>query len=96
MSGAGQRPWALANAFTVAVVGLRARTFSNYSMLSVLETHAVLCDMVYCNIALWVSELIRAAHQSSPAVVPPPAGTVFDPSPTPEFVRILEFCRGGG
>ena len=77
-------------------MGLRAHTFSNYSMLSVPEAHAVLCDMVNRDIALWVSELMRAAQRSSPAVVLPPAGTVFDPPPMPEFVRTLEFCRGGG
>ena len=37
---------ALGDAFTVVVMGLRAHTFSNYSMLSVPEAHAVLCDMV--------------------------------------------------
>ena len=39
---------------------------------------------------------MRAARRSSPAVVPPPAGTVFDPPPVPEFVRTLKFCCGGG
>ena len=39
---------------------------------------------------------MRAAQRSSPAVVPPPAGTVFDPPPMSAFVRTLEFCRGGG
>ena len=87
---------ALGDAFTVAVMGLRAHTFSNYSMLSVPEAHAVLCDMVNRDIALWVSELMRAAQRSSPAIVPPPAGTAFDPPPVPAFVRTLEFCRGGG
>ena len=87
---------ALGDAFTVTVMGLRAHTFSNYRMLSVAEAHAVLCDMVNRNIALWVSELMRAAQRSSPGVVPPPAGTVFDPPPMPEFVRTLEFRRGGG
>ena len=43
---------ALGNAFTVAVMGLRAHTFSNYSMPSVPESHAVLCDMVNGDIAL--------------------------------------------
>ena len=52
---------ALGDAFTVAIMGLRAHTFSNYSMLSVPEAHAVLCDMVNRDIALWVSELMRAA-----------------------------------
>ena len=84
------------NAFTVAVMGLRAHTFSNYSMLSVPETHAVLCDVVNRDIALWVSELMRAAQRSSPAVASPSAGTVFDPPPMPAFVRTVEFCRGGG
>ena len=87
---------ALGDAFTLAVMALRAHTFSNYSMLSVPESHAVLCGMVNCYIALWVNELIRAAQRSSPAAVPPPAGTVFDHSPMPEFVRTLEFGRGGG
>ena len=88
---------ALGDAFTVTVVGLSARTFSNYySMLSVPEAHAVLCDMVNRDIVLRVSELMRAAERSSPAVDPPPAGTVSDPPPLPEFVRTLEFCRGGG
>ena len=64
---------AFGDAFTVAVMGLRAHAFSNYSMLSVLEEHAVLCDMVNRDIALWAIELMRAA------VVLPPAGTVFDP-----------------
>ena len=77
---------ALGDAFTVAVMGLRAPTFSSYSMLSVPEAHAELCDMVNRDIDLWVSELMRAAQRSSPAVVPPPAGTVFDPPPMPEFV----------
>ena len=84
---------ALGDAFTVAVMGLRAHTFSNYCMLSVPEAHALLCDMVNRDIALWV---MRAAQRSSPAVVPPPAGTVVDPPPMPEFVRTLELCRGGG
>ena len=87
---------AIVDAFTVAVMGLRAHTFSNYSMLSAPESHAVQCDIVNHDIALWVSELMRAAQRSSPAVVPPPAGTVFDPPPMPEFVRTLHFCRGGG
>ena len=87
---------ALGDAFTVAVTGLRAHTFSNYSMLSVLEASAVLCDMVNRDIDLWVSELMRAALLSSSAVVPPSAGTVFDPPHMPAFVRTLEFCRGGG
>ena len=60
---------ALGDAFTVAVMGLRAHTFSNYSMLSVPEAHGVLCDMVNRDIALWVSELMRAAQRSSPAIV---------------------------
>ena len=42
---------ALGNVFTVAVMGLRAHIFSNYSMLSVPEAHAVLCDMVNRDIA---------------------------------------------
>ena len=87
---------ALGDAFTVAATGLRAHTFSNYSMLSVPEAHAVLCDIINRDIALWVSELMRAAQRSSPDVVPPPAGTVFDLPPMPAFVRTLEFCCGGG
>ena len=89
---------ALGDAFTVSVMGLRAPTFSNYIMLSVPEAHAVLCDMVHREIAWWVSELMRAAQRSSPAVVSPPVGTLFDPPPMPEFVRTLEFLprRGGG
>ena len=43
---------ALGDAFTVVVMGLRACTFNNYSMLSVPEAHAVLCDMVNSDIAL--------------------------------------------
>ena len=78
---------ALGDAFTVAVMGLRAHTVSNYSML---------CDMVNRDIALWVSEPMRAAQRSSPAVVPPPAVTVFDPPPMPEFVRTLESRRSRG
>ena len=39
---------------------------------------------------------MRAAQRSSPAVVPPPAGTTFDPRPMLAFVRTLEFCRGRG
>ena len=54
---------ALGDAFMVAVMGLHAHTFSNYSMLSVLEVHAVLCDMVNRDIALWVSKLMRAASR---------------------------------
>ena len=87
---------ALGDTFTVAVMGLRAHTFSNYSMLSVPETHAVLCDMANRGIALWVSELMRAAQRSSPAVIPPPAGTVFDSPPMAELIRTLEFCHVGG
>ena len=87
---------ALGDAFTVAVMGLRAHTFSNYSMLSVPNAHAVLYDMINSDIALWVSELMRAAQRSSRAVFPPPAGTVFEPPPLPEFVRTLELCQGGG
>ena len=88
---------ALGDAFTVAVMGLRAHTFSNYSILSVPESHAVvLCDMVNRDIALWVSELMRAAQRSSPAVFPPPAGAVFEPPPMPAFVCTLEFCHGEG
>ena len=64
-------------------------------MLSVPDAHAVLCDMVNRDIVVCVSELISAAQRSSPAVVPPLAGTVFDPPPIPAFVRTLEFCRGG-
>ena len=56
----------------------------------------MLCDMVNRDIALWVSELMRALQRSSPVVVPPPPGTVFDPPPIPTFVRTLEFCRVGG
>ena len=70
---------------------MRAHTFSNYSTLSVPGAHAVLCDMINRDIALWVSELMRAAQRSSPAVVLPPAGTVFDRPPMPEFVRTLEY-----
>ena len=77
-------------------MGLRAPTFSNYSMLSVPDTHTLLCDMVNRDIASWVSELKRATQQSSPAVISPPAGTLFHPPPMPAFVRTLEFCRGGG
>ena len=87
---------ALGDGYTVAVMGLDAHTLSNYSMPFVPEAHAVLCDMVNLDIALWVSELIRAAQRSSSAVVPLPAGTVFDPPPMPAFVRTLELCRGGG
>ena len=43
---------ALGDAFRVVVMGLRAHTFNNYSMLSVAEAHAVLCDMVNRDIAL--------------------------------------------
>ena len=56
----------------------------------------MLCDMVNRDIALWVSELMRAAQRSSPAIVHPPAGTAFDPPPVHAFVRTLEFCRDGG
>eukprot|EP00904_Undaria_pinnatifida_P001064 jgi/Undpi1/10959/HiC_scaffold_30.g13260.m1 len=49
---------ALGDAFTVAVMGLRAHTFSNYSMMSVPEAHAVLGDMVNRDIALWAFELL--------------------------------------
>ena len=87
---------ALGDAFTVAVMGLRGHTFGKYNMLSVPEAHAVLCDMVNRDIAFCVSELMRVAQRSSPAFVPPPADTVFDPPPMREFVRTLEFCRGGG
>ena len=87
---------ALGDAFSVGVTGLRGHTFSNYSMLSIPAAHGVLCDMVNRDIGLWVSELMRAAQRSSPAVVPFPAGTVFDPPRLPMFVRKLEFCRGGG
>ena len=87
---------ALGDAFSVAVMSLRVHTFRNYSMLSIPAAHGVLCDMINHDFALWVSELIRAAQRSSPAVVPPPAGTVFDPPPTPKFVRTLEYCRSGG
>ena len=55
-----------------------------------------MCDMFNRDIALWVSEFMRAAQRSSPPLVPLPAGTVFDPPPMPAFVRTLEFCRGGG
>ena len=77
-------------------MGLRAHTFSNYSMLSVQETHGMLCDMISREIALWVSVFMRAAQRSSPAVVPPAACAVFHPPPMPAFVPTLEFCRGGG
>ena len=87
---------ALGGVFTVAVMGLRAHTFSNYSMLSVPEAHAVLRDMVNRDIALRVSELMRAAQRSSPAVSPPLVDRVLDPPPMPDFVRTREFCRGGG
>ena len=86
---------ALGDAFTVAVMGLRAPTFSSYSMLSVQEAHAELCDMVNRDIDLWVSELMRAAQRSSPAVVPPPAGTVFDPPPMPKFVAFSNCAAAG-
>ena len=75
---------------------MSAHTFTKYSMLSVPESHAVLCDMVNRDIAVWVSEFMRAAQRSSPAVVPSSAGTVFDRPPMSAFVRTLEFCRGGG
>ena len=65
-------------------------------MLSVPEAHAALCDIFNRDIALWGSELMLAAQRSPPSVVLPPAGTVFDPPPMPEFVRTLEFCGGGG
>ena len=52
--------------------------------------------MINRDIALWVSERMRAAQRSSPAIIPPPAGTVFDPQPMPAFVRTIEVCRGGG
>ena len=83
------RAWvnALSDAFTVAVMGLRAHTFSSYSML---------CDMVNRDIALRVSELIRAAQRSFSVVVRPLPGTVFDPPVMPAFVRTLVFCHGGG
>ena len=64
-------------------MGLRAYTLSNYSMLSVPVAHAVLCDIVNRDIALWVSELMLAVQQASPTVVPPQAGTVLDPAPMP-------------
>ena len=87
---------ALGCAFTVAVIGLRAHTFSNYSMLSVPEAHATLCYSVNRDIALWVSELMRAAQRWSLAFVPLPAGTVLDLPTMPEVLPTLEFCRGGG
>ena len=46
------RVHALGDAFTVAVMDLRAHTFSNYGMLPVLDAYAVLCDMVNRDIAL--------------------------------------------
>ena len=87
---------ALGDALSGAVTGLRAHTFSNYSILSIPAAHGVLCDVVNRDIGLWVRELMRAAHRSSPAVVPPLAGTAFDSPPLPKFVRTLEFCRRGG
>ena len=86
----------LGEELAVAVMSLRAHTSSNYSMLSVPDAHAVLCGMVHCDIALWVSKLMRAAQRSFPAAIPPKVGTVFDPPPMPAFVRPLEFCPGGG
>ena len=78
-------------------MGLRPHTFSNYSRLSVPEGHAMVCDMINRDMALWVSELMHAAQWSSPAVAPCPGGTGFDRPPMPEFVRTLEFSttRGG-
>ena len=83
---------AVGDAFTVAVMGLRAHTFCSYSMLSLPEAHAVLYDTVNRDIASWVNELMRVAQRSSPAVVHPPAGTVFEPPPMPDLVRTLAFC----
>ena len=79
----------------MAVMGPRAYTFSNTSMLFVPERYAVLYDMVNRDIALRVNKLMRAAQWSSPVVVPFLAGTVFDLPPLPEFVNTFEFCRGG-
>ena len=39
---------------------------------------------------------MRAAQRSSPAVVPPPAGTVFDLPHMLAFVHTLEFAAAGG
>ena len=77
----------LATRFTVAVMGSRTHTYSSYSML---------CDMVNRDIALRVSELMRAAQRSFPVVVRPLPGTVFDPLLVPAFVRTLAFGHGGG
>ena len=89
---------ALGDAFRVAVMGLRAHTFSNYSMLSVPDADAVLCDMVNRDIALWVSELTRAAQRSSPAVVPHHLARCSTPRPCPlrAHSRILPRRGGGG
>ena len=89
---------ALGDTFTVAVMGLRANTFSNYSMLSVPEAHAVLCDMVNRDIALWVSELMRAAQRFVPCCCPSPS--LYGVRP-PTHARVRTYSRilprrGGG
>ena len=58
---------AFGDAFTMAVVGLRVHTFSNYSMPSVPDARPVLCDMVSRDNVLRVSELMPAAQRSTPA-----------------------------
>ena len=86
----------LGDEFSVTVTSLRAHTFSNYSMLSIPAAHGVLCDTVNPDIAVWVSELMRAAQQSPPAVVLPPAGAVFEPQPCLSSCTLSNIVGAGG
>ena len=73
----------LSDAFAAVVYNLRSHTLCNYGTLANDGARRVMIDMVNTDLRLWVNDMMLAPQQSSPVVVPPPSGTVFDMPPLP-------------